>query len=316
MNSTTANTTSGSTSSAASPSSSGATSPSSVQIPSNAEGSLNWAGYIDTPVSGGKGYTSISGSWTVPNIAANSQGMAAQWIGLGGVSTQDLLQIGTVEQNENGKPVAEVFWEKLPATATNLMTVPLGSTVQASITKSSGSTWDLNITVKTPGGQTQRKTIPVSLSSAYAQGIESSAEWISEDPSGPDNQLYPLANMGTVSYQDALVNGAPLNASGNEVQPVVLVDANGNVEIAPSAVGADGASFSTVTLATSSAGASAGRTPRGETIPGGRGSFGAPGSTGPGYAEQGAGPAGYGWTQAAGHGWHNTWGRPGGMNRW
>lgn len=216
----------------------------SVSLPANTQESENWAGYIDTPASGS--YSSVSGSWTVPNIAASQQdAVAAQWIGLGGVSSTDLLQMGTIEQIQNGQPVAEVFWEQLPSPAQNVMTVPIGSTITASIApaEDSSSTWNLTFTVN---GQTPTQTIaPVTLDASYVQGIGTSAEWISEDPSNQNDQLYPLANMGTVSYQSATVNGLPLNSSGNQVQPVALFSTNGNVLIAPSELGSDGESFST-----------------------------------------------------------------------
>jgi hypothetical protein len=216
-----------------------------TSLPANTQESENWAGYIDTP-SSGSGYTSVSGNWTVPNISASQQSaVAAQWIGLGGVSSTDLLQMGTIEQIENGQPVAEIFWEQLPSPSQNVMTVPIGSTINASITPSadSSSTWNLTFTIN---GQSQTQTIaPITLTTSYAQGIGTSAEWISEDPSNQNDQLYPLANMGTVSYQSATVNGQPLNSTGNQVQPVALVSSNGNVLIAPSELGTDGESFST-----------------------------------------------------------------------
>jgi hypothetical protein len=216
-----------------------------LSLAENTQGSKNWAGYIATP-SSNSSYTSVSGSWTVPNISASQKNaLAAQWIGLGGVSSSDLLQIGTVEQIENGQPVAELFWEQLPSTAQNVMTVPIGSTISASIAPSadSSSTWNLTFTIN---GQSQTQVIPpVTLSSSYAQGIGTSAEWISEDPSNQNGQLYPLANMGTVSYRSAMVNGKLLDSPGNQVQPVAMISQNGNVLIAPSALGTDGESFST-----------------------------------------------------------------------
>lgn len=220
-------------------------------LPANTQGSQNWAGYIVTPSSSGSSYSSVSGSWTVPAISNGQQnGAAAQWIGLGGVSSTDLLQMGTIEQIENGQPVAEVFWEKLPSPAQYVMTVPIGSTINASISPSAdlNSTWNLTFTVN---GQPQTQTIsPVTLDSSYAQGIGTSAEWISEDPSNENNELYPLANMGTVSYKSAMVNDQALDYTGNQVQPVAMVSNNGNVLIAPSELGTDGQSFSTNVMST------------------------------------------------------------------
>lgn len=218
-----------------------------ISLPKNTQASSNWAGYITTHTSS-SGYTNVSGSWKVPSISTNNQSaVAAQWIGLGGVSSSDLLQMGTMEQMENGQPMAEVFWEQLPAVAQNVVSVPIDSTISVSISEDakSSSTWDLTFTAKTPDGQTQTQTVSTTLDSSYAQGIGTSAEWISEDPSTDNGQLVPLANMGTVSYQSATVDGQPLNASGNSVQPVAMVSNNRTVAIAPSALGTDGESFTT-----------------------------------------------------------------------
>ncbi|WP_411681017.1 G1 family glutamic endopeptidase [Clostridium thailandense] len=222
-----------------------------TSLPDNIQESNNWAGYVVTPTSS-NAYTSVSGSWTVPNVSASKKNaVAAQWIGLGGVSSEDLLQMGTVEEIENGQPVAEVFWEKLPDVAQDVMSVPIGSTINVSISNSSDSTWSLTFTANTPDGKTETQTVSTTLDSSYAQGIGTSAEWISEDPSDANSKLVPLANMGTVKYQSAMVNGGALNAPGNNVQPVAMVSSNGNsIMISPSELGSDGKSFSTTTSTT------------------------------------------------------------------
>jgi hypothetical protein len=208
---------------------------------------------VVTPA-GSKGYSSVTGTWTVPAVTASQRNaVAAQWIGLGGVATTDLLQMGTIEQIENGQATAAVFWEQLPAAAQDVMTVPIGSVVSVRIGQAAdpSSEWNLTFTASTPGGETKTKTITVTLDSAYAQAIGTSAEWISEEPSNENGQLYPLANMGTVKYTAALADGQPLNSSGNQVQPVALVSGR-NVLIAPSALGTDGNSFSTSVLSSGS----------------------------------------------------------------
>ncbi|MFL0198682.1 G1 family glutamic endopeptidase [Clostridium sp. WILCCON 0269] len=217
----------------------------SISFPDDTEESSNWAGYIVTPTFN-SGYTSISGSWTVPNISSTQQNAAAaQWIGLGGSNTTDLLQMGTTEQMENGQPTAEVFWEQLPDVAQDVTSVPIGSAIKVSIAESSSSIWNLTFTVNTPDGQTRTQTISTTLDSSYAQEIGTSAEWISEDPSDENDQLLPLANMGTVQYQSAMVNGQTLNASDNTVQPIAMVSSNGDIVVYPSELGTDGESFTT-----------------------------------------------------------------------
>lgn len=224
-----------------------------TNLPANTEKSSNWSGYVDSPSSQSTSYTSVSGSWTIPSISVNKQNaMAAQWIGLGGVKSTDLLQMGTIEEIQNGQAVAEVFWERLPDAAQNVLSAPINSTINVSISKPSNSTWNLTFTVTTPNGQTQTKTISTTLDSSYAQGIGTSAEWISEDPSNGNNKLYPLANMGTIKYTSAAVNGALLNASSNSVSPVAMESSNGSIAIYPSTIGTDGKSFTTTSTNTNS----------------------------------------------------------------
>ncbi len=235
---------------------------STINLPSNTQDSSNWAGYIDSPTSSSGAYTSISGSWTIPTISASkSDAVASQWIGLGGVSSTDLLQMGTIEEEENGQPMAEVFWEKLPDVAQNVLSVPIGSKVTVNISEATSSTWNLTFSATSPAGQTQTQTITEDLDSSYDGGVGTSAEWISEDPSDANGQLVPLANMGTINYQSATVDGQLLNSAGNTVKPVALVSSSQNVLIYPSIVGADNESFSTtsVTSGTTTTGSGRGR---------------------------------------------------------
>ncbi len=218
-------------------------------LPANTQGSSNWAGYVTEPTSDQR-YTSITGSWTVPKVTGNQNSLAAQWIGLGGVSSQDLLQMGTIEQFDNGTEEAQIFWEQLPENAQNIMTGPVGTKIDASIEKASGSVWDIHFTAHTPSGQTLSKTISVTLSDTYAEEIGTSADWISEDPSDENGHLYPLANAGKVAFSSATVDHEALNASGNQLEPMAMVSSDGSVLIAPSNLGTGGESFSTDTLST------------------------------------------------------------------
>lgn len=96
--------------------------------------------------------------------------------------------------------------------------------INVSISNSSGSTWISTFTVTIPDGQTQYQTIPTTLDPSYAQGIGTSAEWISEEPSDQNNNLLPMADISTVSYQSA-------------------DSSNGVVLISASDIGTDGESF-------------------------------------------------------------------------
>lgn len=225
----------------------------SITLPDNTEKSSNWSGYIVTPTSKSDSYTSISGSWTVPNISSNNKNaVAAQWIGLGGVDSSDLLQMGTMEEIENGQPVTVVFWEQLPDVAQNIITIPIGSTVSVSISNSSDSTWNLTFSATTPSGEVETKTISTTLDSSYAEGIGTSAEWISEDPSDEYGELVPLAKTDLVKYESAKVNDSSLNTSSNTIRPVAMESSSGNIIIYPSSLGSDGESFTTTTVTSDS----------------------------------------------------------------
>jgi hypothetical protein len=227
----------------------------SVDLPDNTQTSSNWAGYITLPSSGTE-YQSVSGAWTVPDISGSQKSsVGAQWVGLGGVSNTDLLQIGTVEEFQNGKEVAWLFYEKLPAAAQYVTEVEVGSTVTTSVSESESTEnlWYLTYTVTTPEGTTETDSISVTLDETYSAQIGTSAEWINEDPSNGSNQLYPLANTGTVSFTDTTVDGAAINATGNTVEPIALVSGN-TVLLAPSELGSDGMSFTTYLVSSSSPG--------------------------------------------------------------
>ena len=54
-----------------------------------------------------------------------------------------------------------------------------------------------------------------------------------------------------MKYQSATVNGQPINASGNNAEPIAMVSNNKTIAISPSTLGTDGESFTT-TMATNS----------------------------------------------------------------
>ena len=74
--------------------------------------SHNWSGYAATE---GK-YTSVSGTWTVPQVSSNgAPGVGASWVGIGGVNSRDLIQAGTQETDGGSGRVQYSAWvETLP----------------------------------------------------------------------------------------------------------------------------------------------------------------------------------------------------------
>src|SRR5262245_35897846 len=58
------------------------------------EYSFNWSGYA-VGAKPGEQITEVRGSWTVPKVKLAPPGFSSSWIGIGGFSSADLIQVGT-----------------------------------------------------------------------------------------------------------------------------------------------------------------------------------------------------------------------------
>jgi len=208
--------------------------------------STNWAGYLSA-VSGAS-YTSVNGSWTVPSPTGQAGTVSADaaWVGIGGVTTNDLIQVGTENQvSPDGTVLTAAFYETLPQAATVIpsMTVNPGDTVVASVNETSPDVFTVSITDTTNGSS-------FSTSVNYASS-HSSAEWIEEDPSYTSQQLVPFDQFGSINFSGAtttmngvaqsLVNASPrsisLQSSSRYGSPAAAM---------PTSIGPSGSSFSVV----------------------------------------------------------------------
>ena len=157
--------------------------------------SLNWAGYTATA---GSSYTSVSGSWIVPTVQNGSVGRAdATWVGIGGVTSHDLIQAGTQAIVAPGGLQYQAWYELLPdvSTPVNLVVSP-GDSMTTTITEQSPNTWDIVIHNNTTGKEYSKV---VNYHSSH-----SSAEWIEERVSDIDGSFYPLSDFGSVTFQQAM----------------------------------------------------------------------------------------------------------------
>jgi hypothetical protein len=200
--------------------------------------STNWSGYLATD----SNFTSVSGSWTATRATASSFTTSADstWIGIGGVSTSDLIQVGT--QNiitSNDQVSTSAFYELLPGVSQPVPGVEVspGDSITASLSEVSSGQWTINITDKTDG---ESGTISVS----YASSL-SSAEWIEEDPSFSFRRQIPFDDFHEASFTNGstVANGSTVNIAASTAQPVTMVNSTGQVVAVPSAIGSDGASF-------------------------------------------------------------------------
>lgn len=200
--------------------------------------SSNWSGYVSI----GSNFTEISGSWTVPNIssAGNQQiSSDAAWIGIGGVTSNDLIQAGTVDSiDSNGNTYYFAFFELLPNYATVIPKINLapGDNMNISIQEinSSLNEWEISI-----DDLTQNEIYNTTV---YYNSTNSSAEWIEEDPTNANGNLYSLPDFNQVEFSNCLAvnNNISVNLANLKPASIVLVDNNRNIMATPSDISNSG----------------------------------------------------------------------------
>jgi len=207
--------------------------------PTSQNTSHNWSGYAAT--SGGRTFTSVSGTWTVPQPnATGTPGVGATWVGIGGVNTRDLIQAGTQDMvTAPGQTQYQAWIETLPQPSHQVpLAVNPGDSVSVSIDKqaSGANMWQISFTNNTTG-----QTYQTSVQYASSQ---SSAEWVEEAPTSQSGIL-PLDNFGTIAFSNAsaIHAGQTVDLAQSGAQPISLLDASGQALAIPSAIGTDGSSF-------------------------------------------------------------------------
>jgi hypothetical protein len=206
-------------------------------FPDNQNTSHNWSGYA---VSNGS-YTSVSGTWTVPQFSADGPaGVDAAWVGIGGVRSRDLIQAGTQQTVSGGGRTEYQAWiEMLPRASRAVpLRVHAGDSVTVSLTEQSPDQWLIEF-VNNSTGQTYQTT------QQYASS-HSSAEWVEEAPSGNRGGILPLDNFGTIQFTAGytLKDGQTVNISAAGGRAITMIGNNNQALAVPSALGDDGASFS------------------------------------------------------------------------
>ncbi len=221
-----------------SPSSGGSGSTPSSPANTTSYTSTNWSGYMATTGT----FSTVSGAWNATEATGNGSTTTADatWIGIGGVSSDDLIQVGTANTiSASGHVSASAFYEMLPAVSITVpgITVTPGDAMTASITKLSGNQWSISIT-DTTDNESYTNTF------AYTSS-ESSAEWIEEDPSYSNNRQIPFDNFGTASFSNALttMGGNSVNLIDSSAAPITMVNQADQPIATPSAIGSDSASF-------------------------------------------------------------------------
>ncbi len=230
---------SSSTSTSTSTSSSTPTSSPPPATTSTSYTSSNWAGYLVASTK----YTAITADWVAPTVTGNGASLSADasWIGIGGVTTSDLIQIGTDNTvSSSGVVTTGAFYELLPNAAITITSLNIspGDTINASIQETSTNEWTITL-IDVTKNQTFTKNV------SYTSSL-SSAEWIEEDPSNSSGNLYPLDNFGTVSFSDVTTtaNGTKEDLSAVNGDSITMLNSSSQPIATPSAIGSNGSSFS------------------------------------------------------------------------
>src|SRR5256885_6548950 len=167
--------------------------------------SSNWSGYA---ASGGT-FTSVTATWTVPTVSATSSGADATWVGIGGLTSNDLIQAGTQAMGDGSGTVEYSSWiEMLPQSSPNVpLSVSARGFVTRTVTQQHGHDW--LITMKN-----NKTNATYSVTVQYSSS-NSSAEWVQKAPS-VGLGLAPLAQFGTVQCSDpsAVRDGRTMSSSG------------------------------------------------------------------------------------------------------
>ena len=213
--------------------------------------SSNWSGYA----ANGGTFTSVTGTWIVPTVSASSSGADATWVGIGGLTSNDLIQAGTQAMVDGSGTVEYSAWiEMLPASSRTIpLSVSSGDSVTITITQQSGNDWLIAMKNNTTNG-TYNITVQYSSSN-------SSAEWVQEAPS-IGRGLVSLDQFGVVQFTgtSAVRDGKTMSAAALGAKAITMINGRGQAIAQPSTIGSDGLSFTVArTDATSSPTSGGGR---------------------------------------------------------
>ena len=191
-----------------------------IRTANAAEYSINWSGYA-VPAGEGQKITEVVGAWRVPAIKNLPPGLSSSWIGIGGYSTSDLIQVGTASSGQIEGNYA--WYEMLPDYAIPITsgcagddecTVSRGDVMVGRVTLVAGNTWQMFLT-NFGKGSTPRWSW--AMTTNYNSTL-SSAEWIFEAP-----------QVGLAGVSDVVggVQTTPANAPNARFLPGASYKVNG-----------------------------------------------------------------------------------------
>ncbi|HTT86309.1 MAG TPA: G1 family glutamic endopeptidase [Acidimicrobiales bacterium] len=192
--------------------------------------STNWSGLVAEGEGFPGGVTepvaAVDGDWQVPTVATSqAEEYSGTWIGIDGVSSDSLIQAGTLEESGGGSTSYSAWYELLPAGAVTLdEPVAPGDDIEASIQRQgvTSDTWTIAM-ADLAGGSTRWET---SFDVPYSSPGDS-AEWIEEAPTVNGVQS-TLADFGTLQFTDLGLESFNA-ATSYPLVPVSMADGAGVV---------------------------------------------------------------------------------------
>jgi hypothetical protein len=197
--------------------------------------STGWAGYELSGASGA--FSSVSANWAEPTATCTKGNQsAAFWVGLDGVSSDSVEQVGSIAECTGGTASYLGWYDVYPADPVYFTkVVKPGDALSASVTFSGTKTYTLVLTDST---QDWTQTATVSETGL----ARSSAEVVTSGP-GADGSSPELTDFGKVTYTDCTVNATSMGTQSPV--KVTMVDDAGNVMVSPSAMTSAGKFTST-----------------------------------------------------------------------
>ena len=205
---------------------------------------LNWSGYADSE-SASNTVSKVSGSWTLPAVECprypyqNQGAYLVNWVGIDGVTTGTVEQLGTGAQCFEGVLYYYVWYEMFPAgmveegtpaCINNNVDCPApGDQISASVNVTPGSSGNNNYQLSLTDHTRPDESFSVSATCATATCQDASAEWIVERPaylpSADLVEFVPLAAFGRTFFSrgDVTSGGHSSNIQGFQDGPIYYI---------------------------------------------------------------------------------------------
>lgn len=207
--------------------------------------SRNWSGYAIT----GDEFTEVHASWVVPDVKYGGDRSREErlsgdgtWVGIGGITSDDLIQVGTLAfANNSGDVYYRGFYEILPDLAVSIpMIITPGDSMSASLEEVKENEWLITLINTTTGSIFDKKI--------FYQSSNSSAEWIEERPLQASNrELLPFNDFEKVDFSDAgaVKNRRLVDLSAQGVKPITMLSGR-DVLVIPTPISENSKEFSVI----------------------------------------------------------------------